>query len=86
MTGGGRRLLRVRLFMPALVAVRHNPTIHASYQRLPEQGKTKMVAVIAAMRKLLTILNTMLSKMKPGNQELLDDQDSRYGSRPQAAL
>jgi transposase len=62
MTGGGRRLLRARLFMPTLVAVRHNPTIHAFYQRLLQQGKTKMVAVIAAMRKLLTILNIMLKK------------------------
>jgi len=46
----------------SLVAVRHNPTIHAFYQRLLQQGKTKMVAVIAAMRKLLTILNIMLKK------------------------
>jgi transposase len=62
MTGGGRRHLRARLFMPTLVAVRHNPVIHAFYQRLLTQGKTKMVALIAAMRKLLTILNTMLKK------------------------
>jgi transposase len=62
MTGGGRRHLRARLFMPTLVAVRHNPVLHAFYQRLLSQGKTKMVALIAAMRKLLTILNTMLKK------------------------
>ena len=62
MTGGGRRHLRARLFMPTLVAVRHNPVIHTFYQRLLRQGKTKMVALIAAMRKLLTILNTMLKK------------------------
>jgi transposase len=62
MTGGGRRHLRARLFMPTLVAVRHNPVLHAFYQRLLSQGKTKMVALIAAMRKLLTILNVMLKK------------------------
>lgn len=70
MTGGGRRHLRARLFMPTLVAVRHNPTLHAFYQRLLRQGKTKMVALIAAMRKLLTILNSMLQKnetWKPKN-------------------
>jgi transposase len=48
--------------MDRLVAVRHNPTLHAFYQRLLGQGKTKMVALIAAMRKLLTILNSMLKK------------------------
>ena len=62
MTGGGRRLLRARLFMPTLVAVRHNPAICAYYQRLVQQGKAKMTALIAAMRKLLTILNIMLKK------------------------
>jgi len=67
MTGGGRRQLRARLFMPTLVAVRHNPVIHAFYQRLLNQGKTKMVAVIAAMRKLLTILNIMLKKNETWN-------------------
>lgn len=62
MTGGGRRHLRARLFMPTLVAVRYNPLIRRFYQQLLERGKTKMVALIAAMRKLLTILNTMLKK------------------------
>lgn len=61
MTGGGRRHVRNRLFMPTLVAIRHNPALRKYYQRLVnEKGKTKMVAVIAAMRKLLCIMNTML--------------------------
>lgn len=61
MTGGGRRHVRNRLFMPTLVAIRHNPVVRKYYQRLVEQqGKTKMVAVIAAMRKLLCIMNAML--------------------------
>jgi transposase len=67
MTGGGRRDLRARLFMPTLVAARHNPMIRRFYQRLVRQGKAKMVALIAAMRKLLTILNTMLKKNEAWN-------------------
>jgi len=70
MTGGGRCHLRARLFMPTLVAARHNPTIQSFYQRLIKNGKTKMTALIAAMRKLLTILNVMLKKnetWKPKN-------------------
>ena len=60
MTGGGRGSVRARLFMPTLVAIRHNPVIRRFYQRLLEQGKAKMTAVVAAMRKLLVILNTMV--------------------------
>jgi transposase len=71
MTGGGRRDLRARLFMPTLVAVRHNPVIRRFYQRLVEQGKAKMVALIAAMRKLLTILNLMLKKNEDWNPGIL---------------
>ena len=48
--------------MPSLVAARHNPVIRAFYQRLIQNGKTKMTALIAAMRKLLTILNIMINK------------------------
>ena len=63
MTGGGRRTVRSRLFMPTLVAVRHNPVLKRYYLRLVDQeGKCKMVAVVAAMRKLLCIMNTMLKK------------------------
>jgi transposase len=67
MTGGGRRDLRARLFMPTLVAARHNPVIRRFYQQLLSRGKSKMVALIAAMRKLLTILNTMLKKNEAWN-------------------
>jgi transposase len=70
MTGGGRRDLRARLFMPTLVAVRYNPVIHRFYQHLLNRGKTKMVALIAAMRKLLTILNTLLKKNETWNPKI----------------
>ncbi|MBA5249276.1 MAG: IS110 family transposase [Gammaproteobacteria bacterium] len=51
----GHRKLRKTLFMPALVAIRHNPVLKAFYQRLLARGKAKMVAVAAIMRKLLVL-------------------------------
>ena len=65
MTGGGRKKIRSRLFMPTLVAVRHNPILKAYYNKLLSRGKCKMVALVAVMRKLICILNTMAKK----NQE-----------------
>jgi transposase len=56
---GGRVQVRSALYMGALVATRHNPTIRAFYQRLLGAGKPKKVALTACMRKLLTILNAM---------------------------
>lgn len=67
-TGGGRVDVRNALFMPTLVAIRHNPTIKAFYNRLVEKGKPKMVALIAAMRKLITILNVMIKEGKNWNE------------------
>lgn len=46
--------------MAALVAARYNPVIKAFYERLQQRGKLAKVARIAAMHKLLTILNAML--------------------------
>ena len=60
MTGGGRKEIRSRLFMPTLVAVRYNPVLKAYYTGLISRGKCKMVALVAAMRKLLCILNSMV--------------------------
>jgi transposase len=69
---GGRTPVRQALFMCTLVAVKHNPVIHAFYQRLLASGKPKMVAITACMRRLLTILNAMLktnSVWSPHNAE-----------------
>lgn len=57
---GGRSNVRSCLYMVALSAIRWNPTIRVFYKRLRDQGKKKMVAFVAAMRKLLTIINTMV--------------------------
>lgn len=67
---GGRPDVRRVLFMAALVASRHNPVIKAFYQRLLTAGKPKKVALVACMRKLLTILNAMVRSGKPWNEAL----------------
>ena len=60
---GGRAKLRAVLYMAALVASQRNPIIAAFYQRLLDAGKMKKVALVACMRKLLTILNAMMRTM-----------------------
>ena len=57
---GGRAPVRAVLYMGTLVATRRNPVIRAFYGRLVTAGKPKNVALIACMRKLLTILNAMM--------------------------
>lgn len=57
---GGRTNVRSVLYMGTLVAIRHNAVIKEFYQRLIDNGKAKKVALVACMRKLLVILNTML--------------------------
>jgi len=63
--GGGRSSVRSALFMAALVAIRYNPVLKLFRDRLVAAGKPKIVAVIATMRKLLTILNAMMRDKKP---------------------
>ncbi|MGR3301677.1 MAG: IS110 family transposase [Candidatus Scalindua sp.] len=70
MTGGGRGDVRAKLYMPTLVAIQYNPAIRGFYQRLLKAGKTKMTAVTACMRKMLTILNAMVAKKEYWNSEL----------------
>ena len=63
---GGRARVRTALFMASLVATRCNDVIRAFYRRLLAAGKPKKVALVACMRKLLTILNAMLRDGRPG--------------------
>ena len=62
--------MRAALFMNALVASRFNPVIKVFYQRLCALGKPKKVALVACMRKLLTILNSMLRNQTSWNPTL----------------
>ena len=64
-TKGGRGDVRSVLYMATLVATRRNPLIQTQYQQLLKRGKLKKVALIACMRKFLTILNAMLRDRQP---------------------
>lgn len=57
---GGRAHVRCALYMATMVAMRHNRVIKTFYERLLAAGKPKKVAIVACMRKLLTILNAMV--------------------------
>ena len=59
-TWGGRSNVRRVLYMAAMSARQYNPVIREFYERLVEAGKPAKVALVACMRKLLTILNAML--------------------------
>lgn len=58
--GGGRGQVRRVLYMATIVAIRHNTTIKAFYNHLKAKGKESKVAIVACMRKLVTILNLLV--------------------------
>ena len=70
MIRGGRAQVRRSLYMAALVATRFNAPIARFYQRLLAAGKPKKLALVACMRKLLTILNAMVRSGKPWDESL----------------
>ena len=57
---GGRAVVRAKLYMATISAIRCNPPIKAAYERLLDAGKLKKVALVACMRKLLGILNAIV--------------------------
>jgi transposase len=71
---GGRRWIRNAIYMPCLgAATQNNPVIKAFYQRLIAKGKEPKVALVACMRKLIIILNTLIArrqKWDPGRYAL----------------
>jgi transposase len=62
---GGRADVRAALYMGALVAASRNPVVKEFYERLLAAGKPKKVALVACMRKLLSILNAVLKHRTP---------------------
>ncbi len=52
--------MRAALYIPTLVAVRRNPALRESYERLLAAGKSQKAALTASIRKLLTVLKAML--------------------------
>jgi transposase len=69
-TWGGRASVRSALYMATLAATRHNRRIQDFYQRLLDRGKAKKKALVACMRKLLVILNTMIKNGTYWNPDL----------------
>ncbi len=63
--------MRAALYMGTLAARCFNPVIKAFYARLCAAGKPKKVALVACMRKLLTILNAMLAHGTPWRHQPL---------------
>lgn len=66
---GGRAPVRAVLYMAAVSATRHNPALAAFYRRLRDAGKPAKVALVAVMRKLLTIVNAMMKHDRRWNPE-----------------
>jgi transposase len=71
---GGRATVRAVLYMAALVATKRNPAIRAFYLRLVAAGKPKKLALVACMRKLLTMLNTIVRTRTPWNTAIATGQ------------
>ncbi|MGO9567607.1 MAG: IS110 family transposase [Desulfomonilaceae bacterium] len=65
MISGGRSDVRKTLYMAALTATMRNPVIKSFYRRLIEAGKPFKVAIVACMRKILVIMNSMIKKKQP---------------------
>jgi len=61
----GDNKVRAKLYMATVVATQHNPRIRAFYERLLQKGKCKMVALVAAMRKLVHICYGVLKHQQP---------------------
>lgn len=67
---GGRSHVRATLYMATTTAIRSNPVIRAFYERLKARGKPHKVAMVACMRKTLTILNAMVRQSTPWTPEM----------------
>jgi transposase len=68
---GGRRKVRNLFYMACLgAATRHNPVLRAFYRRLIARGKEPKVALVACMRKLIVILNTMIARRQKWDASL----------------
>lgn len=66
---GGRKIVRDALYMPALVAIRHNPDFKAKYLALIKAGKPPKVAITALMRKLIELANALIKANRNWEQK-----------------
>lgn len=67
---GGRHRVRTVMFMAMLSSIQCNPVFKRFYERLKAQGKIPKVALIACMRKLIVVLNTMVKNQEPWREKL----------------
>lgn len=81
---GGRASVRATIYMAALSAARYNPVLRVFYRRLRDAGKPAKVALVATMRKLLTILNAMVKHQSHWTTQVASTAASQ-GGRPRAA-
>ena len=82
---GGRGSVRRVLYMSALVATKKNSVINKFYIRLLSQGKPKKLALVACMRKLLTMLNDMVRQQKKWEEKKKSVAGSTVSNRPAPA-
>lgn len=68
----GNRYIRAALYMPALVAMRHDPHIRAFYESMLARGKRKKVAIVAIMRKLLVAIHAIFKSGQPFDGSLFN--------------
>ncbi len=71
-TIGGRQIIKRSLFLAAMSARMYNPKLREFYERLIANGKKKMVALTAVMRKIITILNAKIRDLLFANQQILN--------------
>ncbi|MBK1875179.1 IS110 family transposase [Marinobacter sp. 1-3A] len=67
---GGRHRIRTVMFMAMLSSIQCNPVFKRFYEHLKAQGKVPKVALIACMRKMIVVLNTMVKNQEPWRQNM----------------
>ena len=67
---GGRRELRRILYMSAISSIRFNPDMKVFYKRLRAAGKPAKVALIAVVRKLLSVINSVVKRQTPWQENI----------------
>ncbi len=67
---GGRHRVRTVMFMAMLSSIQCNPVFKRFYERLKAQGKIPKVALIACMRKMIVVLNTMMKNGEPWRENM----------------
>lgn len=76
-TGGGRNTIRPILFLAAMAARRSNSRLKTFYEDLIANGKKKMVALVALMRKIIVVANAKLRDLYAGKSNTVEEENSQ---------